>query len=251
MLALLAKYKAIAIAAALLGALGIGGAGVVAANGGLPVALGAITGQQATTTASHTQTSATMTKHNPANGLAHGTIITSVNGAWVTYTVDVGVVASATSDSMTLNRLDGQQVTLTITPTTVWGKGHTAPKHLTKLTGKRIVVFSQNGVALQIGGGAALRKQAIHLDGLFVTNGKTREVVIDLGAVQSVSTTEISVKRADGVIVTEAVAAKARWVQAPNHTAIQPSQVATGATVAIVTVKGKVIAVRLSASSAS
>lgn len=251
MLALLAKYKLLVIAVALLGALGIGGVGVAAAaaNGALPVTFSALNGL----TGQHVGAANGKGAHRGADrGLVHGSIITRVNGAYVTYTVDAGQVSAISTSAITLTRLDGQQVTLTITPkTTVWGKRHAAPKDPTKLKGRRVIVFSQNGAAVQIGAGNGLLKNAIHLDATFYRNGKTREVQIDRGTVQSVSATQISVKRADGVVVTEPVAANARWVQAPHHTAIQPSQVTVGASVAILTYDGKVIRVRLAAATTS
>lgn len=249
MLTVLAKYKLLVIAAALLGALGIGSAGVAAANGALPAslsALGSLAGQRASVASANDAA-----WRGAGRGLTHGSIITSVNGAYVTYTVDAGQVSAISTSAITLTRRDGQQVTLTITPTTVWGQRHTAPKDPTKLKGRRVVIFSQNGAAIQIGAGNGLLKSAVHLDASFFRNGKTREVQIDRGTVQSVSATQISVKRADGVVVTEPVAAKARWVQAPHHTAIQPGQVTVGASVAILTYEGKVIRVRLAAAAAS
>ena len=246
MLTLLAKYKLMVFAAALLGALGLGSAGVAAANGGLPVALNVLAGRHGATSTPH---GAAHARRNPANGIAHGSVITSVNGAYVTYTVDVGQVSAISSTSITLTRLDTQQVTLSVNANTIWGNHHAAPKNLSKLQGRRIVVFSQNDAAIQIGRGNGLLKNAVHLDVTVIRNGKTREIQIDRGSVLSASATEISVKRADGVTVTEPVAAKARWIQAPHHTAIQPSQVSAGARVAIVSYQGKVIIVRLPAAS--
>jgi len=244
MLALLAKYKLLVIAAALLGALGIGGAGVAAANGALPVAVSALTGQRVNIASVNGKAHA---RRGADRGLVHGSIITSVNGAYMTYTVDAGRVSAISTSAITLTRLDGQQVTLTITPSTVWGKRHAAPKDPSKLKGRRIIVFSQHGMATQIGTGNGLLKNAVHLDATLYRNGKSRTVQIDRGTVQSASATQISVKRADGVVVTEPVAAKARWTQAPHHIAIQPGQVTVGASVAILTYEGKVIRVRLAA----
>ncbi|HEX8727871.1 MAG TPA: hypothetical protein VF739_04570 [Ktedonobacterales bacterium] len=249
MLALLAKYKIAVIVSALLVALGGGGAGVAlaAANGALPNPLSAAGGLNVSLA------NAAGGKHgrNPHSGLTHGTIITSVNGAYVTYTVDAGQVSNASASALTLTRLDGQQVTLSITASTVWGNHHATPKNPAKLDGRHIVVFSQNGVAAQIGAGNGVLKNAVHLDATFIRNGKTREIQIDRGTVQSVSATQISVKRADGQVVTEPVSAKARWIQAPHHTKISPSQVAVGARVAIVTYDGSVVVVRLPATTSA
>lgn len=247
MLALLAKYKLMVVVAALLGALGMGGVGVAAAHGALPMSLNAALGQPSSHVGHARPGAAAHGKRGPHGGLIHGSIITSVNGAYVTYTLDAGQVTSASASAITLKRADGQSVTLTITASTVWGNHHAAPKDFSKLQGRNIVVFSQNGDAVQVGRGNGVLKNAVHLDVTVTRNGKTREIQIDRGSVLSASATEISVKRADGVTVTEPVAAKARWVQAPHHTAIQPSQVAVGARVAIVTYQGQVVIVRLPA----
>lgn len=261
MLALLAKYKVLVITAALLGALGVGGAGVAAANGALPAAFSALTGQSAASQSIDALTLSGLTtsasghhRHGALLGLTHGSITTRANGsggAYVTYTLDAGKVTSISSTAITLARVDGQHVTLTITPSTVWGAHHTAPTNLSRLQGRRVIIFSQDGVAAQIGAGNGLLKNAVHLDVTFMRNGKTREIQIDRGSVVSASATQISVRRADGVVVSEPVAANARWVQAPGHKAIQPSQVTAGASVAIVTYEGKVIRVRVSATSAA
>lgn len=249
MLALLAKYKLMVIAAALLGALGIGGAGVAAANGALPTMLNVFTGQSVDAASLNDLGSVVGSRHGRDAGLTHGSIITRVNGAYVTYTVDAGKVAAISTSAITLTRLDGRQVTLAITSSTVWGGRHAAPKDPGKALGRRIVVFSQGGTAIQIGAGNGLLKNVVHADLTFIHNGKTREMQIDRGNALSVSATRISVKRADGVVVTEPVAAKARWVQAPGHKAIQPSQITVGATVTIVTYDGTVTRVRVSAAS--
>ena len=247
MLALLAKYKLMVVAAALLGALGLGGAGVAAAHGALPMSLNAALGQPSSHVGHARPGAAAHGRRGPHGDLIHGSVITSVNGAYVTYTLDAGQVTSASASAITLKRADGQSVTLTITANTIWGNHHAAPKDYSKLQGHNIVVFSQNGAAIQVGRGNGVLKNAVHLDVTVTRNGKTREVQIDRGSMLSASATQISVKRADGVTVTEPVAAKARWVQAPHHTAIQPSQVAAGARVAIVTYQGQVVIVRLPA----
>lgn len=251
MLALLAKYKLMVVAAALLGALGIGGVGVAAAHGALPMSLSATLGQPSSHVGHARPGAAAHGKRGPHGGIVHGSVITSVNGAYVTYTLDAGQVTSASASSITLKRADGQSVTLTITANTAWANHHAAPKDISKLQGRNLVVFSQNGSAVQVGRGNDLLKNATHLDVTVTRNGKTREIQIDRGSVLSASATQISVKRADGMTVTEPVAAKARWVQAPHHTAIQPGHVASGAQVAIVTYQGKVVAVRLPAATSA
>ncbi len=249
MLALLAKYKLLVVAAALLGTLGLGGAGVAAAHGALPLSLSALAGQQTHSAKQTTPTTGARKHRNLRRGLTHGSVITTFNGASVTYTLDAGQVSAISATSITLTRLDKQQVTLTISANTTWGKAHTTPKDPAKLQGRHVVVFSQNGAAIQIGLGSGILKNAVHVDVTVIRNSKSREIQFDRGSVQTVSATQISVKRADGVTVTEPVAAKARWIQAPHHTTIQPSQVSAGASVAIVTYDGKVVVVRLPAAS--
>lgn len=254
MLALLTKYKLMVVVAGLLGALGVGGAGVAAANGALPMSLNGLNGLAGQHTPHMGQIAlggahGTHGRIHPL-GVVHGSIITSVNGAYVTYTLDAGQVTSVSSSAITLKRADGQSVTLTISASTVWGNHHAAPKEPSKLQGRTVVVFSQNGVAVQIGRGNGILKNAVHLDVTVMRKGATREIQIDRGSVVSASATEISVKRADGVTVTEPVSAKAHWIQAPHHTAIQPSQVTPGARVAIVSYQGQVVIVRLPAASA-
>lgn len=247
MLGLLAKYKVLVAVAALLGALGVGAGGVAAANGALPATLGAFHVNTAGLAVDYGKHG----RHGMLGGVVHGSIITKVNGAFVTYTVDAGQVTAASTSSLTLKRADGQQVTLAITANTVWGAHHAAPKDPSKLVGRRIIVFSQAGTAAQIGCGNGVLKNIIHADLTVYRNGKTHTMVIDRGSVQSVSATQISVKRADGVVVTEPVAAKARWVQAPGHKSIQPNQVTSGETVTLVSVGGQVVAVRVGAQSGS
>lgn len=250
MLALLAKYKLMVVVAGLLGALGVGGAGVAAANGALPMSLNGLAGQHTPRVGQAPLGSAHGGRVHPL-GVVHGSIITSVNGAYVTYTLDVGRVTSVSSSAITLKRADGLSVTLTISASTVWGNHHVAPQNVSKLQGRTIVVFSQSGAAIQVGRGNGVLKNAVHLDVTVMRKGTPRQIQIDRGSVVSASATQISVKRADGVTVTEPVSTKARWIQAPHHTVIQPGQVTVGARVAIVTYQGQVVVVRLPAASAS
>lgn len=243
MLALLAKYKVMVAIAALVGALGVGTAGVAAANGALPLSLNTLA--SATPAAKHgAHPGDRPGKRGLAQAITHGSIITQVNGAFVTYTIDVGQVTSASSSSITVKRVDGQQVTLAISSTTVWGANHAAPKNPAKLQGRHVVIFSQGGTAVQIGRGNGVLKNAVHAELTLWRNGKTRDITINRGVAQSASATSISVKRADGVVVTMPVAAKARWVQAP-HTKTQPGAVPANTTVTILSVGGQVMGVRI------
>lgn len=242
MLGLLAKYKVAAIVIALVGTLSVAGGGVAlaAANGALPLASVA----SAVTPAKKTP-GASMRGHAAAWRVVHGTVVVYVKGADVTYTLDAGQVVSATSSAITLKRADGQQVTLTLSAQTTWGaQGKGQPKNLAKLVGREGVIFSQNGVATQVGGKDALLKSAVHADlTIYTASGQTRALTLDRGAVQSVSLTQISLKRADGVVITEPVSPKAKWTQEPGHSIVQPGNVAPGASVMITTTRGKVMRV--------
>src|SRR5690348_7801754 len=79
MLALLAKYKLMVVVAGLLGALGLGGAGVAAAHGVLPMSLSAALRQPSSHVGHARPGAAAHGKRGPHGGLIHGSVITSVN----------------------------------------------------------------------------------------------------------------------------------------------------------------------------
>lgn len=247
MLALLVKYKLAVIAVALLGVIGIGGAGVAAASGALPMnVLNAFAGQQGRLGA------------NPASGahdghagfarrILHGTVIVKANGAWVTYTLDVGRVTAVSSTAISLKRADGSGVTLGITSTTLWGpKGATAPTDSAKLVGREVAIFSRNGAAVHVGA-RGLFKDVAYADLTLYRNGKTREIQLDRGVVKSVSATQITLTRADGVAVTLALTAKTRYHQAGVEGPAPASAVKPGETVLLRAVNNSVAGVRIAA----
>jgi hypothetical protein len=248
MLALLIKYKLAVIAVALLGVVGVGGVGVAAASGALPMnALNAFqnqSGQQNTNAA-----------HNGHDGLArhilHGTVIMRANGAWVTYTLDVGRVSAVSSSAISLKRADGSSVTLAVTSTTLWGpKGVTAPRDIAKLVGREVAVLSQNGAAVHVGG-RGLFGDVAYADLTLYRNGKTREVQLDRGVVKSVSATQITLTRADGVAVTLPLTAKTRYHQAGVKGPAPASAVKPGETVLLLVVNNSVAGVRIAATGTS
>lgn len=231
MLALLIKYKLAVLAAALLGAAGLGGVGVAAANGALPLA--ALNLQRAG-------------PDRLASHILHGVVIVKDQGAWVTYTLDSGKVASASASSITLTRADGSSVTLSVTTATRWGAKGAAPVDFSRLTGRRVAVLSQNGVAARIGGRGIVRGFA-YADLTLYRNGKTREVQIARGAVQTISSTQISLIRADGVAYTATLAAHVRYHQAGVKGPAAASAVTPGKTVSLLIANGQVVAIRIAA----
>jgi hypothetical protein len=241
MLALLIKYKAVVIAAALIGALGLGGAGIAAASGALPLnafnALGAFQTQRGAS--ADFSASTAIARH-----IVHGTVIVQDNGAWVTETLDVGSVTSVSSSAITLKRADGSSATLTVTASTRWGAKGTAPKNLAKLSGREVAVLSQNGVAVHIGGRGVLEGFAYAHVTLY-RNGKTREVELARGTVQSISATQISLTRADGVDYSATLTTKTRYHQASVKGPAQASAVKPGEMVLLLVFGGQVIAVRI------
>lgn len=244
MLAFLIKYKLAVIAVALLGALGIGGAGVAAANGALP--LPGLTHQSATPTPSATATSKPA-HHGLASEIVHGSVIVNTNGTWTTYTLDVGSVTSASSSAITLARADGSSATLTVTSSTLWGTKGKTPKDYSRLDGHLVAVLSQNGAAYQVGERDILKSLAF-ADVTIFHKGAAREVQIERGVVSSVSATQIVLTRADGVTFTGTLATKVRYHQAGTQGPAQASAVTTGATVTLLVSNNQVREVEIAKS---
>lgn len=245
MIAFLAKYKLAVIGAALLGALGLGGVGVAAANGALP--LTALTTLQLQRGAAG---GASAAHAGLARQIVHGTVILNDNGAWVSYTLDVGSITSASSSAITLKRADGSAVTLTVSSSTLWGAKGKTPKDYASLTGRRVAVLSQNGAAIHVGGRGMFRGFA-YADLTLYRNGQMREIQLDRGVVQSLSSTQISLTRADGVAVTATLAPHVRYRQAGAQDPAQASAVTPGETVTLVVYDNRVIAIRIATQSAT
>jgi hypothetical protein len=236
MLALLVKYKLAIIAAALLGAVGLGGVGMAAANGALPLT--------ALTTLNIHQASPRPGPARLARHIIHGTVILNDNGSWVSYTLDVGTVTSASSSAITLLRADGHSVTLTVSPSTRWGARVGAPQDISKLDGRRVAVLSRNGAAVHVGGRGMFSGFA-YADLTVMRNGQTREIELDRGAVQSITSTQISLTRADGVAVTAPLAPNVRYHRAGVQGPAPASAVTPGETVMLLVYNGQVIAIRI------
>jgi hypothetical protein len=248
MLALLIKYKVALLVAALLGALGLGGAGVAAANGALPLPVqGVFLGRQSVST----QLGVDAAVAGAARQIVHGSVIVQRDGAWRTYTLDVGSVTSASSSAISLKRADGSSVTLAVTATTRWGaRGMTTSnlaKKLSKLQGREVAVLSQNGAADLVGGRGVIKGFA-YADVTIFRNGKTREVQLARGTVQSVSTSQISLMRADGVTYSATLTSTTRYRQAGVKGSAQASAVKPGEKVALLVSNGLALAVRIAKS---
>ncbi|HEX9038492.1 MAG TPA: hypothetical protein VF808_16030 [Ktedonobacterales bacterium] len=245
MLALLVKYKLTAISAALLGVAGMGGLGVAAASGALPLnALQAFQAQQGATgnTAS--------ARWGLARHILHGAVVLPENGAWITYTLDVGRVTSVSATAISLTRADGSGVTLTVSPATRWGQRAQAPKDLARLAGREVAVLSLNGAAVHVGGRGILKGFA-YADLTLYRNGQTREIQLDRGVVRSVSATQISLTRADGVILTLTLSPHARYRQAGVSGPVAASAVQAGEYVTLLVVNHQVTGVRIAAATSA
>jgi hypothetical protein len=239
MLALLVKYKLALIAVALLGAVGLGGVGVAAANGALPLtALTALNLQRATPRPSGAR------HPGLAARIIHGTVIVNDNGSWVSYTLDVGTVTAASSSSITLLRIDGSSVTLAVDAGTRWGAQGKTPKDPSRLVGRRVAILSQNGAAAHVGVRGLLKGLA-YADLTVIRNGNTHEVQLDRGVVQSISSSQISLTRADGVAFTAPLASTVRYHQAGVKGPAPASAVSPGETVTLLVYRGQVIAIRI------
>jgi len=239
MLALLVRYKLAIITAALLSAVGLGSVGVAAASGALPLtSLTALKLQQATPRPG-AQGRARLARH-----IVNGTVILNTNGSWVSYTLDVGTIISASSSAITLARADGSSVTRAVTPGTLWGARGTAPKDYAKLDGRRVAVLSRNGAATHIGGRRMFRGFAF-ADLTIIRNGQTHDIQIDRGVIQSASGAQITLTRADGVTVTTTLAPHVRYHRAGVKGPAPASAVTPGETVTLVVYNGQVIAVRI------
>lgn len=244
MLALLIKYKLAVVAAALLGVLGLGGVGVAAANGALPLnALNAFHGGHGGQ-GNDASAAGRNGRHGLARHIIHGTVILQSTGSWVTYTLDVGSVTSASASSISLKRADGSTATLTITSTTLWGPNGKTPANFSHLTGREVAVLSQNGAAVHIGGRGIFQGFA-SADLTVYRNGQTRQIQLDRGVVASVSATQISITRADGVAMTLTLSPTVRYHQAGQRGPAQASAVKSGANVLLLVVNNQVAGVRV------
>jgi len=77
----------------------------------------------------------------------HATIELRRHGTWVTIEIDRGKVAAVSASAITLDRPDGQAVTLTITSSTVF---HGVPNAAAVVVGRRATVVSEAGDAVRI-----------------------------------------------------------------------------------------------------
>jgi len=129
------------------------------------------------------------------------------DGTTDAFAVDRGTVTASSTSSLTLLRSDGKSVTIGLTGSTV-ARG-------TVSVGKRVLVFSRNGVAFRVRGQGANMAGAIattvapqkspivHLLVSFVrADGATHTATLDRGQVTASSSTSLTIHRADGQSVT-------------------------------------------------
>jgi hypothetical protein len=235
MIALLTKFKFAAVITAALGILGAGGgaAYVAAAHGALPFAPASLTSLV---------TSGTPAAHAGKAGgrltrLVRGTIVVNSDGTYVTRTLDAGTVTALTSTSLSITRADGTTATFAVTSATLFGRARHAVKDPSKAIGRHVVVLSQSGTAVQIGGARALRG-AVYADLFVERTGKLIEIQIARGSVQTISASALTVLRADGVTTTGALSANTKWGSARHP--LSQSDVHTGTSVTILLVKGQI-----------
>lgn len=129
------------------------------------------------------------------------------DGTTDAFAIDRGTVTAASTSSLTVLRADGKSVTIGLAGSTV-ARGTVA-------VGKRVLVFSRNGVAFRVRGPGAAMAGAIanavapqkspitHIQVSFVrADGSTHTASLDRGQVTAASTTSLTIKRADGQSVT-------------------------------------------------
>jgi hypothetical protein len=137
------------------------------------------------------------------------------DGTTDAFAVDRGTVTASSTSSLTLLRPDGKSVTIGLTGSTV-ARG-------TVSVGKRVLVFSRNGVAFRVRGPGGAMAGAIasavapqkspitHVQVSFVrADGSTHTASLDRGQVTAASSTSLTIKRADGQSVTFTLGASVR-----------------------------------------
>ena len=133
----------------------------LAALGGLLAlgGLGAGIGATAASAATHHHGKAK--HHRRAAGLLaradHASVEVEVKGQWVTYDLDRGTVGSVSAASITLDRPDGTDVTLSLSPSTVF-KGIASEGAV--VVGHEARVVSENGAALRVAQGTGAGRPA-------------------------------------------------------------------------------------------
>jgi hypothetical protein len=134
------------------------------------------------------------------------------NGTADSFSVDRGKVTGESPTSLTLERLDGTAVTLTL-------NGNTAVRG-TITSGRQALAFSRGGVAFRIlAPGFRLvplvpvlgpKSPIVHLQVDFVrADGSTGSVTLDRGRVTAESSTSLTIERRDGKSVSFTIAAGA------------------------------------------
>ncbi len=121
---------------------------------GAPVAALATTGPTTSTPASPVTPAGTSATHRRRATIRdvlartdHAVFTVKLKGSWVTLTFDRGTVTTISASAVTVQRPDGGVATLAITSTTKIGRKLPATAIP---AGARVVVLSENGVALRI-----------------------------------------------------------------------------------------------------
>jgi hypothetical protein len=126
------------------------------------------------------------------------------NGTAREVTLDRGAVTASSPTSISLERADGQSITIAVAPATkVRG---------TVVVGSKALVLSRDGTALSIGVRGAVKKKPHLLRGavhatidLIKADGSTDSITYDRGAIMAKTSSSITLKRKDGKSVTLAV----------------------------------------------
>lgn len=140
---------------------------------------------------------------------------TSARGVTRELTLDRGAVTASSATSISLQRTDGQNVTLAVAPST---KVRGAPT-----VGAKVLVLSRGGTALLVRARAAgapvtapramarvhglrLLRGAVHVEvKLIRADGSTDDVAFDRGQITAATASQVTLKRKDGKSVTLAV----------------------------------------------
>jgi riboflavin synthase alpha subunit len=135
------------------------------------------------------------------------------DGTTDAFAVDRGRVTVSSVTSLTLQRLDGKTVTVSLNAGTI-ARGTVA-------VGRPVLVFSRSGVAFRIAARgpvssmlvlapATAKAKVVHLEVNFVrADGSTGSLTLDRGQVAASSTSSLTIKREDGKSVTFTIAAGA------------------------------------------
>jgi hypothetical protein len=183
----------------------------------------------------------------------HGDVTSiTATGAKRSLTFDRGKVTAVSDTSITLQRADGQAVTLTrSTATRVRGRVALA-------VGRVALVVSSNGAATRIDvgslgrayavlPGSGLVRDTVHSDVVVkFGNGNTRTLAVDKGRITARTESSLTIARADGQSVTVSIAPNARVVFGWRG-ARSIARLRTNAWVSVVSEGGKALSINSTA----